>query len=92
MIDVTLSWMVTRDKAAGGSQCLMSVTDFTLDDSAASLGSSALRDSLLKQLSEHLVETVFQDVVTISELPGLSGEGNNRAARQFAPKNPGRSR
>lgn len=71
MIDVTLSWMVTRDKALGGSECLMSVADFTLDDSAASLGAAALKDSLLKQLSVHLAETVFFDVVRISESPGM---------------------
>ena len=60
MIEVTLSWMVTRPRKAGGAECLTSVTDFTLDD-------SALRDSLLRQLSMHLAETVFFDVVRISE-------------------------
>lgn len=67
MIEVTLSWMVSRPQNSGGSECLTSVTDFTLDDSAASLGPSALRDSLLRQLSVHLAETVFFDVVRISE-------------------------
>jgi len=75
MIEVTLSWMVTRRLNAGGSECLTSVTDFSLDDSAASLGPSALRDSLLRQLSVHLAETVFFDVVRISELPATSGAG-----------------
>lgn len=70
MIEVTLSWMVTRPQKAGGSDCLTSVTDFTLDDSAAVLGPLALRESLLKQLSLHLAETVFFDVVRISESPG----------------------
>jgi hypothetical protein len=67
MIEVTLSWMVTRPQKAGGAECLTSVTDFTLDDSAAALGPSALRDSLLRQLSVHLAETVFFDVVRITE-------------------------
>jgi len=69
MIEVTLSWMVTRPKQTGGSDCLTSVTDFVLDDSASSLGPLALRDSLLKQLSTHFVETVFFDVVRLAELP-----------------------
>ena len=69
MIEVTLSWMVTLPKTAGGSECLTAVADFALDESASSLGPSALRDSLLRQLSLHLVETVFLDVVRISELP-----------------------
>ena len=73
MIEVTLSWMVTRPMEAGRSECLTSVTDFTLDDSAASLGPSALRDSLLKQLSVHLAETVFFDVVRITESRAGSG-------------------
>lgn len=73
MIEVTLSWMVSRPQKAGGSECLTAVTDFTSDDSAASLGPSALRHSLLKQLSFHLAETVFFDVVRISESSGGSG-------------------
>lgn len=75
MIDVTLSWMVSRPKEAGGSECLTAVADFTLDDSAACLGPMALRDSLLRQLSEHFVETVFFDVVRISEQPVRSRVG-----------------
>lgn len=73
MIEVTLSWMVTRSKASGGSECLTAATDFALDESAASQGVSALRDSLLKQLSVHLAETVFFDVIRMSELPAESG-------------------
>ena len=69
MIEVTLSWMVTRPKQAGGAECLTAVTDFVLDDSASSLGPSALRDSLLRQLSTHLAETVFFDVIRVAELP-----------------------
>lgn len=68
MIEVTLSWMVTRVRQAGGSDCLTSVTDFVLDDSASELGPLALRDSLLKQLSTHLVETVFFDVIRLAEI------------------------
>ena len=73
MIEVTLSWMVTRPKEAGGSDCLTAVTDFALDESAAAHGAFALRQSLLRQLSFHLAETVFFDVVRISESPGGSG-------------------
>ena len=69
MIEVTLSWMVTRPKEMGGSDCLTAVTDFALDESAASQGRTALRDSLLRQLSAHLAETIFSDVIQISELP-----------------------
>lgn len=69
MIEVTLSWMVNRPKAAGGSDCLTAVTDFVLDDSASSMGPSALRDSLLRQLSTHFAETVFYDVIRLAELP-----------------------
>lgn len=69
MIEVTLSWMVTRPKQAGGSDCLTAVTDFVLDDSASSLGPLALRESLLRQLSVHFSETVFFDVVRLAELP-----------------------
>jgi len=75
MIEVTLSWMVTRPQNAVKSECLTAVANFTLDDSAASLGPVALRDSLLKQLSVHLVETVFFDVLRISEQPAGSGTG-----------------
>jgi len=67
MIDVTLSWMVNRANGSGGSRCLTSVTDFQLDESAASSGPTALRESLLRQLSNHLVETVFFDVVRLAE-------------------------
>ena len=73
MIEVTLSWMVTRPRDGGGADCLTAVTDFTLDDAASSQGPSALRDSLLRQLSIKLVETVFFDVVRITELHLASG-------------------
>lgn len=69
MIEVTLSWMITRPKPAGGADCATAVTDFVLDDSASSLGRNALRDSLLRQLSLHLAETIFQEVVRVAERP-----------------------
>ena len=72
MIEVTLSWMVTRPKPAAGSDCLTAVTNFLLDDSPSSLGPLALRDSLLRQLSIHLAETVFFDVVRVAELPAAN--------------------
>lgn len=72
MIEVTLSWMVMRPKPVGGSDCLTAVTNFVLDDSASSLGPLTLRDSLLRQLSIHLAETVFSDVVRVAELPAAN--------------------
>ena len=67
MIEVTLSWIVARSKETGGLESLTAVTEFVLDDSASVEGQEALQDSLLKQLSLYLAETIYLDIVTIAE-------------------------
>lgn len=68
MIEVVLSWSVREviDEKVGPD--LTSVADFELNVDAREAGAEALRDSLLRQLSIYLVETVFMDVVRIAEM------------------------
>jgi hypothetical protein len=67
MIEVILSWSVreVRDGVPGPE--IQAVTDFRLGVGARNSGAEAFRDSLLRQLSIYLAETVFLDVVRVAE-------------------------
>ncbi|WAC64023.1 hypothetical protein OVA13_04370 [Pseudoxanthomonas sp. SL93] len=86
MIEVTLSWMVTRPKVSGGADCLTSVADFVLDDSASALGPAALRDSLLKQLTIHFCETVYFDVLRLTEVAQLASHNEVSRSSTSTPQ------
>ncbi|RTY05721.1 hypothetical protein EKT70_15460 [Stenotrophomonas geniculata] len=77
MIEVILSWSVreVRDGVSGPE--VQAVTDFRLGVTERDSGADAFRDSLLRQLSIYLAETVFLDVVRVAELnlDLLAGDG-----------------
>jgi hypothetical protein len=66
MINVTLAWTVIKAVEPNREDVLMGTTDFALDDSGP-MQQPTLQESLLLQLSCHLAETVFADVVQIAE-------------------------
>lgn len=67
MIEVILSWSIreVRDGVPGPE--VQAVTDFRLGVAARDSGAEAFRDSLLRQLSIYLAETIFLDVVAVAE-------------------------
>ena len=68
MIEVVLSWSVREvlDSVAGPD--LTSVKGFSLSVEAREAGVDALRDSLLRQMFAHFVDTVYMDVVRVAEM------------------------
>lgn len=67
MIEVILSWSVREVLDGVSGPEVQAVTDFQLGVMARDSGAEALRDSLLRQLSIYLAETVFLDVVRVAE-------------------------
>ncbi|HEP1209355.1 hypothetical protein [Stenotrophomonas maltophilia] len=77
MIEVILSWSVREVRNGVSGPEVQAVTDFRLGVAARDSGTEAFRDSLLRQLSIYLAETVFLDVVRVAERNRdlLTGEG-----------------
>lgn len=67
MIEVILSWSVREVLDGVPGPEVQAVTDFRLGVAARESSPEAYRDSLLRQLSIYLAETVFLDVVRVAE-------------------------
>lgn len=67
MIEVILSWSVREVQDGVSGPEVQAVTDFRLGVTARDSGDEAFRDSLLRQLSIHLAETIYLDVIRVAE-------------------------
>lgn len=71
MIEVVLTWSVREVDGNAVGPDLTALADFELSVHAREAGVEALRDSLLRQLCAHFVDTVFLDVLRVAEMQPL---------------------